>query len=166
MMFGDLRGWIDHLRNEGELQEINAKVDWDCELGTIARKAFGEGKGPAVLFNNIKDYEKGRCTRLFTSSLSNYSRVAMMFGLPKDASITELVKPARKAYGTQLPPNIVATGPVQESILKGEQIDLFEFPVPKWHREDGGKRFPPTLHPHKEDWDLVNRRWKEYGFKD
>jgi UbiD family decarboxylase len=30
----------------------------------------------------------------------------------------------------------------------------------------GGKRFPPTVHPHKEDWDLVNRRWKEYGFKD
>ncbi len=43
MMFGDLRGWIDHLRNEGELQEINAKVDWDCELGTIDRKAFEEG---------------------------------------------------------------------------------------------------------------------------
>ncbi|MFM9888953.1 MAG: UbiD family decarboxylase [Burkholderiales bacterium] len=139
MMFGDLRGWIDHLRKEGELQEIDAKVDWDCELGTIARKAFGEGKGPAVLFNHIKDYEKGRCTRVFTGSLSNYSRVAMMFGLPKDASITELVKAARKAYGTQLPPNIVATGPVKENILRGEQIDLFEFPVPKWHREDGGR---------------------------
>ena len=47
MSFGDLRGWIDHLRKQGEPQEINAEVDWDCELGTITRKAFGAGNGPA-----------------------------------------------------------------------------------------------------------------------
>src|SRR3546814_16383947 len=23
--------------------------------------------------------------------------------------------------------------------LKGDDIDLFQFPVPKWHREDGGR---------------------------
>ena len=98
MIFNDLRGWIAHLRESGELQEINALVDWDCELGTIARKVFGQGKGSALLFNNIKDYQHGRCTQLFTGSLSNYSRIAMMFGLPKDASITELVRAARKSY--------------------------------------------------------------------
>ena len=36
--FEDLRGWIDALRDEGELQEIDVEVDWDCELGTVARK--------------------------------------------------------------------------------------------------------------------------------
>ena len=73
MSFGDLRGWIDHLRKEGELHEINAEVNWDCELGTITRKAFGAGDGPALLFNNIKDYnQKGaRCSQLFTGGLSN-----------------------------------------------------------------------------------------------
>ncbi len=54
--FGDMRGWIDALRAEGELHEINAEVDWDCELGAIARRAFGTGHGPALLFNNIKGY--------------------------------------------------------------------------------------------------------------
>ena len=54
--FGDLRGWIDALRQEGEMQEIDVEVDWNVELGTIARKAFGTGDGPALLFNNIKDY--------------------------------------------------------------------------------------------------------------
>lgn len=38
--YGDLREWIAALRGEGELQEIEAEVDWDCELGTVARKAF------------------------------------------------------------------------------------------------------------------------------
>ncbi|MSP45941.1 MAG: hypothetical protein EXQ83_08775 [Xanthobacteraceae bacterium] len=51
----------------------------------MTRRAFGNGAGPAVLFSNIKDYNENdsRCTSLFTGGLSNYSRVAMMFGLPK-----------------------------------------------------------------------------------
>ena len=54
--FGDMRGWISALRAEGELNEINALVDWNIELGTIVRVAQGAGTGPALLFNNIKDY--------------------------------------------------------------------------------------------------------------
>ena len=56
MQFGDLRGWIAHLRREGELHEVSAEVDWDRELGTT-RRAFGNGHGPALLFSNIKDYQ-------------------------------------------------------------------------------------------------------------
>ncbi len=86
MQFGDLRGWIAQLKKEGELHEVNTEVDWDCELGTVTRRAFGNGDGPALLFSNIKDYQhNARCTKLFTGGLSNYSRVAMMFGLPKNA---------------------------------------------------------------------------------
>ena len=48
MVFGDLRGWIDHLREQGELHEINAEVDWDVEIGTVVRKAIASGKGPAL----------------------------------------------------------------------------------------------------------------------
>ena len=62
-----------------------------------------------------------------------------MFGLPKKAPITELVKAARKAYASRLPPVTVATGPVKENILKGSDINLFDFPVPNWHRRDGGR---------------------------
>ena len=140
VQFGDMRGWIAALKKEGELHEINTEVDWDCELGTVTRRVFGNGDGPALMFNNIKDYNKGgRCTQLFTGGLSNYSRVAMMFGLPKNAPITDLVKAARKAYASREPPVTVKTGPVKENILKGNDIDLFEFPVPRWHRLDGGR---------------------------
>ncbi|NQU72529.1 MAG: UbiD family decarboxylase, partial [Rhodospirillales bacterium] len=54
--FVDLRGWIDALIQEGELHQVDAEVDWNCELGTIARKTFGNGDGPALLFNNVKGY--------------------------------------------------------------------------------------------------------------
>ncbi len=71
MKFNGLRGWIDALKQAGELQEIDVEVDWDRELGTITRKAFGNGDGPALLFRNIKGYSEGRCTRFFTGGLSN-----------------------------------------------------------------------------------------------
>ena len=65
--FGDMRGWIDALRAQGELHEIAAEVDWNLELGTITRLAQGTGTGKALLFNNIKDYNKpdSRCRRIF-----------------------------------------------------------------------------------------------------
>ncbi len=139
MIFGDLRGWIECLRSQGELHEIDAQVDWDVELGTITRKANGSGKGPALLFRNIKDYAAGRCTRVFTGSMASYSRIALMLGLPKDASIPDLVKTTRAALKRRVPPVRVGTGPVKENIVKGDAIDLFQFPVPKWNRRDGGR---------------------------
>ena len=71
--------------------------------------------------------------------MANYAHIAMMFGLPKDASITELVKVAREKFKQRIPPVVVETGPVKENILKGEDIDLFKFPVPRWNRKDGGR---------------------------
>jgi 4-hydroxy-3-polyprenylbenzoate decarboxylase len=139
--FGDLRGWIDALRQEGELHEIDVEVDWECELGTIARKAFGQGNGPALMFNNIKGYNgpNARCRKLFTGGLSNYSRVAMMLGLPKDAAVTEMVRATRHYLGQRVQPVTVKTGKVKEVVLKDKQIDLTELPIPKWHRQDGGR---------------------------
>ena len=91
--FGDLRGWIKALDGAGELATIDAEVDWDIELGTIARLAQGAGTGPAVLFNNIKDYgANARCRQVFTGGLSSARRVAMMFGLPPHTHARELVK--------------------------------------------------------------------------
>ena len=139
MKFNGLRGWIDALKQAGELHEIDAEVDWDRELGTVTRKAFGNGDGPALLFRNIKGYQDGRCTKLFTGGLSNYTRVAKMFGLPSDASVKDIVLASRDAIASRIPPVEVETGPVKENIVKGDDIDLFEFPVPRWHRKDGGR---------------------------
>src|SRR6476619_8471501 len=95
--FGDLRGWIDALAAHGELQEVDAEVDWNIELGTIMRLAQGPGNGPAMLFNNIKDYNKptSRCRRVFGSALNNTRRIAMMLGLPPATHARDLVKIGR-----------------------------------------------------------------------
>src|SRR5215831_17489358 len=107
--FGDLRGWIEALKASGELREIDAEVDWNIELGTIMRLAQGPGTGPALLFNNIKDYNKptSRCRRIFGSALNNNRRIAMMLGLPPDVHPRELVKLGRNILTETIAPRIV-----------------------------------------------------------
>jgi UbiD family decarboxylase len=139
--FGDLRGWMRALAAAGEMHEIDAEVDWNIELGTIMRLAQGAGTGPALLFNNIKDYNKPttRCRRVFGCGLSSYRRVAMMLGLPPDTHPRELVKIGRSILNGRVPPRIVADGPVKEHKIAGKDVDLYEFPVPYWNRLDGGR---------------------------
>jgi UbiD family decarboxylase len=139
--FGDLRGWIAALEAQGELQTIAAEVDWNIELGTIMRLAQGPGTGKALLFNNIKDYNTptSRCRRIFGSALNNYRRIAMMMGMPPDTHPRELVKIGRNLLAGSIPPKIVQTGPAKETIITGDDIDLYQFPAPYWNRLDGGR---------------------------
>jgi UbiD family decarboxylase len=139
--FGDLRGWIQALRAAGELHEIGAQVDWNVELGTITRVAQGTGTGPALLFGNIKDYngQGSRGRRVFVAGLSGYRRIAMMMGLPPDAHPRELVGAGRTILDGRIPPRTVKDGPCKENIVRGRDVDLLEFPVPRWNRVDGGR---------------------------
>ena len=40
MSFVDMREWITRLDTEGELRRIKAEVNWDRELGAIARRVL------------------------------------------------------------------------------------------------------------------------------
>ncbi len=62
----NVRDWIEVLKSEGEYHEVHAKVDWDVELGTIARHVQS-AEGPALLFDNIKEQENTWCTNLYTN---------------------------------------------------------------------------------------------------
>src|SRR5262249_21307488 len=60
-------------------------------------------------------------------------------GLPPETHPLELVRLGRNVLSQSLPPNVVKTGPVKENIIKGADVDLYEFPVPQWNRADGGR---------------------------
>src|SRR4029077_20622045 len=108
--FGDLRAWLRALDSAGELHKIDAEVDWNIELGTIARLAQGPGTGPALLFNKIRDYgENARCRAVVAGGLSRYRRVAMMLGLEPDPHPREWVKLSGTILTGAIPPKIVKT---------------------------------------------------------
>ncbi|HKB26656.1 MAG TPA: UbiD family decarboxylase [Methylomirabilota bacterium] len=138
MPYMDMREWIGRLEKEGELRRVTAEVDWDRELGAITRRVL-EKKGPALLFESIKGYEKARCTKLFTSGLGSRGRLALALGFPKDTSNRELVQYVMKKNRETLPPRIVSGGPVKEVVVRGAEVDQTEFPVPKWHYLEGGR---------------------------
>jgi UbiD family decarboxylase len=136
--FMDLREWIAILDKEGEVRRIAAEVDWDRELGAIARRVL-EKKGPALLFDAIKGYGKGRCTKLFTGGLGTRARLALALGFPKDAGNRELVPYVMQKNRERIPPVVVRTGPVKDVIVRAPACDQTEFPVPRWIARDGGR---------------------------
>jgi 4-hydroxy-3-polyprenylbenzoate decarboxylase len=137
-MSKDLRTWIARLESEGELRRVKAKVDWNLEIAAIQRETMAR-KGPALLFENIKDHEKTWCHRLLVNGIGTSDRVALMLGLPKTATQREIVTVLRKRFKSPIPPVTVKTGPVKENIIRGRDVDLGQIPVPKWHPFDAGR---------------------------
>ncbi len=138
MAFKDLREWISLLDREGELKRIHAQVDWNLELGGIFRKVLDQ-QGPALLFENLKDYEKTPCRKFFGNGVGSRRRVNMALGLSPDTDYRELIRVLKDRFSKPTSSEIVCNGPVKENILKGDEVDLFQFPIPKYHHLDGGR---------------------------
>jgi len=51
MAHDDLRSYLAALRDVGHLVEVTGEVDWDLELGAIARRV-AERNGPPIWFNS------------------------------------------------------------------------------------------------------------------
>ena len=133
----DLREWIAACEREGELKRIKAEVDWNLELSHIA-KLNEERRGPALLFENVKDYT----IPVLTSAFTTERRLAVTLGLEPGTSMCEMARWWMKAVteGGLIKPKEVPSGPVTEVILREDQIDLLrDFPVPKIYPKDGGR---------------------------
>jgi 4-hydroxy-3-polyprenylbenzoate decarboxylase len=134
-MIRDLRTWLSQLDAEGELYRLNAKVDWRGEIAEIQRQVVSQ-QGPAILYNNILDYERGRCTRLFCGGQATLGRTALMLDLPKTTPRREMIDELRRRLRHPVESCEVERGPVKEVVVSGGEIDLYELPVPRWHPLD------------------------------
>lgn len=137
-MFNDLRDFIQAADELGQCKVIEG-AHWDLEIGLITEWQAGLSNSPMLLFDKITDYQAGY--RVAANIFSNNARVSLALGLPLDASIMEQVKIWRDRENALklTPPVEVETGPVKENIQVGDKVDLFKFPVPKWHPLDGGR---------------------------
>lgn len=137
-MFGDLREFIQAAGELGQCKRIEG-AHWDLEIGLITEWQAGLPDSPMLLFDKIGEYESGY--RVASNLFSNNLRTALALELPLSASIPEQIKGwrAREKSARLIPPVEVKTGPVMENIQIGDEVDLFKFPVPKWHLRDGGR---------------------------
>jgi UbiD family decarboxylase len=138
MAYTSLRDWIKKIEEFGQLKHVTAEVDWDQEIGAIARR-MARDEGPALLFENIKGYQNKACRKLFINSMGSRERVALSLGLPLATPYRGIVEFIKERFGQRIPPVIVKSGPVKQNIVKGAAVDLFHFPAPKYNHLDPGR---------------------------
>ncbi|MFB3885850.1 MAG: UbiD family decarboxylase [Thermodesulfobacteriota bacterium] len=139
IMFNDLREYIREVKKVDRCK-IFEGADWDLEIGTLTEIEASDPNSPLLIFDQIKGYLPGY--RVVTNFIHTPRRFALMTGLPAGATAMDLVKAWRqkvKPGFKPIPPVELKTGPIKENVHLGADIDLFEFPAPKWHELDGGR---------------------------
>jgi len=140
------REFIATLESIGELQRIDTEVDWNLEIGAIIRRSY-DLRAAAPLFTNITGYQGTGFTVLgapasLSGSAHPLARIALSVGLPATASgqdIIETLAAARDKPGIAPVTVARASAPCKQNVQTGDDIDLFTFPTPLIHGNDGGR---------------------------
>lgn len=138
---GDLRGWLDAIDQAGALKRVSG-AHWDKEIGGIAEVNNSTVDPPAILFDKIPGYATGRvvaCATSSTTTLATTLRVEAkttrdIVRAVGDGQIKRWFDKAR-----EMPFQWVDDGLVFQNRDVGESIDLYKFPTPQWHEDDGGR---------------------------
>ncbi len=144
MPLTDLRLYIEALRSLGEIQEIDAPVSLDLEIGAIIRRGVETG-APAPLFNTFSDHPSG--FRILGAPAATSAqrglemvRAAISLELPPTSTGPELVEIiAGSLDRPAIDPEIVDDAPCFENVATGDDVDLNRLPVPLLHDGDGGR---------------------------
>jgi UbiD family decarboxylase len=120
------------LEERGLLHRVTAPVDWDLEVGAIQRVVF-DRQGPALLFESVRDSS----IPLLSGLVGTPERYAL--GIGAEPSMRAIIERVREASTEIVEPVLIDGGPCQENVLRGDDVDLFSLPVPKWHDLDGGR---------------------------
>jgi len=128
----DLRGYIETLRRQApdEIKTVTRKVSNEFELPAVLEKLEAQNRYPAVWFDQVADFPMPVVSNLFATR----ERLAVALGV--DAS--ELNAVYRSRENNRIAPEMVATGPVKEKIIKGNDVDMRAFPIVTHNKEDAG----------------------------
>jgi 4-hydroxy-3-polyprenylbenzoate decarboxylase len=153
MAYDNLSDFVDELQAAGELVRIKAEVDPILEITEITdRMSKSPGGGPALFFERVK----GSRMPVLINTLGSYSRMCRALGVKNfeevATKIAGLVKPhipdswleklkmvPQFAALATLPPRIVRSGPCQQVVKIGGDINLHELPVLQCWPLDAGR---------------------------
>jgi len=148
--YDDDRVFMEECEKEGILVTVKKEVDWNLEVGAIARRlaelgvgrAVNEGGMPAVLFEKIKGFPKG--VRMAAQMLGGMDRIAKLFGYKgKDLkkAKSDLQQMIRDGLNNPIKPIRVDSknAPCKQNKMIGDEVNLYKFPAPMLHDGDGGR---------------------------
>ena len=148
MPIDDIRELIEVLEKAGELKRVKTEVDSDLEIAEILRRTMYQN-GPALLFENVKDYDMpilgnafGSMKRLelaletndFTEIGQRITDITKM-EIPKGV-FNKIKKLPELSKMSESFPNLEKSGPVTEVI--DENPTFSKIPILKtWHKDAG-----------------------------
>ena len=147
LMHKSLRSFLDVLRTENEIKEIDAEVDPYLEIAEIHRRVIDE-QGKALLFRNVK----GSTFPVVTNLFGTKKRIDLAFGKTPQEFVRRAVEMAERIIpptasvlweyrdmglaALKLGTKRVRGGPVLEA--RQQPVDLEKLPVLQLWHEDGG----------------------------
>jgi 4-hydroxy-3-polyprenylbenzoate decarboxylase len=151
MKYTDLRDFIDHLEQRGELKRITVEVDPVLEMTEISDRVLRAG-GPALLFENPKGSNIPVLTNLFGTT----HRVALGMGeesvesLRKVGELLAYLKEPEPPKGMKdawqkmpifkqvlnMAPKVVKSAACQQQVIEGDDVDLSQYPIQHCWPED------------------------------
>ena len=151
MAYDSLADFMEELQHDGELVRIAAEVDPLLEISEITDR-ISKADGPALLFENVK----GSSLPVAINLLGSERRMCRALGVASfdemGARIAALVKPEvpagwmdklkmvpQLAQLANLPPKVVRSGPCQQVVKVGSDVDLGELPVIQCWPLDAGR---------------------------
>lgn len=140
------RAFVDALKADDDLVEINEPIDPYLEAAAITRRVC-ETNDRAPLFNNLVGMKKNGLFRILGapnslrgSSKDRYGRLARHLSLPPTAGMREILEKMTSASSMRpIEPTVVENAPCKENSIEGDEIDLTALPAPMIHKDDGGK---------------------------
>ena len=128
MPYEDLREYLNCLESSGKLHRIIKAVDKDWEISAVCRVVFEsipDVRRPALFFERVKGKDIPLVAGVLGGSRSIYC-------LALDCAAGDIHKKWKEAEIHPVIPLKVSKAPVQENVLRGEEVDLTRLPVPIW----------------------------------
>lgn len=125
----DLRTFIEVLRANNQLAEIEKEVATEYEIGNVLANLEKRNMG-AGFFKNVK----GHTIPVIGGVLGSMDRIALALECEKK----EINQVLGKALEKPIKPVKVSQAPCQENIIKGDEVDLGKLPIPQHAPKDGG----------------------------
>jgi UbiD family decarboxylase len=143
MAIKDLREWLSHVEQLGELVRVRKPVNRDEEMSAISYLVAKQQPSPAVLFERAEGFDDNPIgARLLWNILGpSLKRVALTLEEPTDTPTVELIRRAKDKLKQRIPPREVARreAPVYENTVTGDKVDLNLLPIPRHWPLDGGR---------------------------
>lgn len=128
MPYRDMREYLDVLERAGKLKRIAKEVDKDWEIAAVCRVAFQsipEAERPALFFERVRGFDIPVVAGILGGSREIYA-------LALETGVDGIARKWTQAQTHPVEPVLVESGPCQEVVQLGAEVDLLRIPVPVW----------------------------------